>query len=312
MNLLLNSEIILKDMMLYLTGAQTPLTKSGGASPQSDVNKSLGGYISSSPVPNGALNIVFDLISAYTLEKRTPETLAFALVNKFDRPVTDVELKIVTDEGNQAQFRIAAVAVDSESMTMEHISNRYEQPINAQFHDVSFYRAAVDVKINNPASKGEEIVFYPMNVVVEVKESGLEGTWDAIFDAFDNDDTYVAKRLTAETFRIERRDEAVLSEPVACSYISTEGSSFTFEGELRNKANNTVLLSEELAAGACIGIWIQRVIKNSKPVSNEQLIKNFKEGFNYPKIEEVDLVINYNETEEPKQYEEEEYNEEYS
>ena len=132
--------------MIYLTGAQAPLTKSGGASPQSDVNKSLGGYVSSTPVPNGALNVVFDLISSYTLDKRTPETLAFALINKFDKPVKDVELKLVTDEGNLAMFKIAAVAVDSETMAMEHIANRYEQPINAQFHDASFYRAAVDVQ----------------------------------------------------------------------------------------------------------------------------------------------------------------------
>lgn len=299
-------------MMIYLTGAQAPLTKSGGASPQSDVNKSLGGYVSSTPVPNGALNVVFDLISSYTLEKRTPETLAFALINKFDKPVKDVELKLVTDEGNLAMFKIAAVSVDSETMAMEHIANRYEQPINAEFHDASFYRAAVDVRIVTPAVEGEEIVFYPMNVVVEVKESGLEGTWEAICYAFDDDDTYWAKRLTADTFRIERRDETVLSEPLPCSFISTEGSSFTFDGELRNKANNTVLLSDELAAGACIGIWVQRRIKRTKGLSNEEILKNYKDKFNYPTIEEVDLVINYNEIEDDKNYQENEYDEEYS
>ena len=299
-------------MMIYLTGAQAPLTKSGGASPQSDVNKSLGGYVSSTPVPNGALNVVFDLISSYTLEKRTPETLAFALINKFDKPVKDVELKLVTDEGNLAMFKIAAVSVDSETMAMEHIANRYEQPINAEFHDASFYRAAVDVRIVTPAVKGEEIVFYPMNVVVEAKESGLEGTWEAICDAFDDDDTYQAKRLTADTFRIERRDETVLSEPLPCSFISTEGSSFTFDGELRNKANNTVLLSDELAAGACIGIWVQRRIKRTNGLSNEEILKNYKDKFNYPTIEEVDLVINYNEVEDDKNYQENEYDEEYS
>lgn len=299
-------------MMIYLTGAQAPLTKSDWASPQSDVNKSLGGYVSSTTVPNGALNVVFDLISSYTLEKRTPETLAFALINKFDKPVKDVELKLVTDEGNLAMFKIAAVSVDSETMAMEHIANRYEQPINAEFHDASFYRAAVDVRIVTPAVKGEEIVFYPMNVVVEVKESGLEGTWEAICDAFDDDDTYRAKRLTADTFRIERRDETVLSEPLPCSFISTEGSSFIFDGELRNKANNTVLLSDELAAGACIGIWVQRRIKRTKGLSNEEILKNYKDKFNYPTIEEVDLVINYNEVEDDKNYQENEYDEEYS
>lgn len=285
-------------MMLYLTGAEASLTKTGGDSPQSDVNKSLGGYISSSPVPNGAINVLFDLISSYTLANNPIETIGIALINKFDEKVRDVELKIVADEDNIANFKIAAVAVNSD-LAMEHISNRYEQPINAEFYDASFYRASVDVKIDRPATAGEEIVFYPMNVVVEVKEGGLEGTWKAIFDSFEKDDVYIAKRLTTDTFRIERRDEEVVSEPLACSFIATEHSSFTFSGKLLNKKNNAVLISEELAPNSCIGIWIQRVLKKEKNISNEELINNYKNGIISKTEEEVELIVNYNLDENP-------------
>ena len=48
-------------MMLYLTGATASLNKGGVA--QDDPMKSLGGYISLSPVPNGAINTLFDYIS---------------------------------------------------------------------------------------------------------------------------------------------------------------------------------------------------------------------------------------------------------
>lgn len=294
-------------MMLYLTGAQTPLTKSGGVSPQSDVNNSLGGYISSSPVPNGALNNIFDLISSYTLEKRTPETLAFALINKFDFDVKDVSLKVVTDEGNLASFKVSAVAVDKDNMTMEHIANRYQQPIGAEFYDASFYRAAVNVKMDVPAVKGEEIVFYPMNVVVDVKEGGVEGTWQAISDAFEEDDTYTVKRISVSTFRIERRDEEVLETPLDCSFLSSESSSFTFEGKLLNKADNSVILSDEFKAGDCIGIWIQRNIKKTDCESNEEILQNYKDKFNYPTIEEIDLIISYNLVEKTQDNYDEEY-----
>lgn len=279
-------------MMLYLTGAEASLTKTGGDSPQSDVNKSLGGYVSSSQVPNGAINVVFDLISSYTLEKKPTETIGLALINKFDKKVKDVELKIVTDEDNIAEFKIAAVLV-SNDLAMEHISNRYEQPINAEFYDASFYRAAVDIKIDNPASSREEIVFYPMDVVVEVKESGLEGTWNAIFESFEKDETYLAKRLTNDTFRIERRDEEVISEPLACSFIATSHSSFTFIGKMLNKKNNTVLISEELQPNECIGIWIQRTIKKKKNTSNEELLEMYKNKI-ISNTEEIELIINYN------------------
>lgn len=282
-------------MMLYLTGAQASLTKTGGDSPQTDANKSLGGYVSSSQVPNGAFNVLFDLISSYTLENNPIETIGIALINKFDTKVTDVELKMVVGEDNIADFKIAAVAVSSD-LSMEHIANRYQQPINAEFYDASFTRASVDVKIDNQAIAGEEIAFYPMNVTVEVKESGIEGTWNAIRDAFDEDDVYVAKRTGEDSFRIERRDEEVVSEPLACSYISTEHSSFTFIGKLTNKKNNTVLLSEELQPNECIGIWIQRTIKKNKSASNEEILENYKNHIIPSTEEEVDLVVNYNKT----------------
>ncbi|MEG1462126.1 MAG: hypothetical protein RSC48_03370 [Anaerorhabdus sp.] len=149
-----------------MTGANASLAKSAD-NPQSDVNRSLGGYISSTPVPNAAINSLFDLISSYTLEKRQKETIAIGLINQLDKAVKDVELKIVTDPDNEATFKIAAVSVGSNYL-MEQIANRYQEPMSAEFHDASFYRAAVDIEITQYASEGEEIALYPFNVVVEV------------------------------------------------------------------------------------------------------------------------------------------------
>lgn len=191
-------------MMLYLTGAGASLVKTQD-NPQTDAAKSLGGYISSTPVPNAALNSLFDLISAYTLEKRQKETIAIGLINQFDKEVKDVELKIVTDENHEAIFKIAAVAVSTDNYAMEHIANRYQEPMLAEFYDASFYRAAVDLKINQYASAGEEIALYPFNVSFEVKETGIEGTWNAFEEAFSNDETYCVKRISETIFRIERR-----------------------------------------------------------------------------------------------------------
>lgn len=214
-------------MMIYLTGAATSLAKTQD-NPQSDASRSLGGYISSTPVPNAALNTLFDLISSYTLEKKPKETIAIGLINQFDKPVRDVELKIVTDENHEAVFKIAAVAVSSEDYAMEQIANRYQEPMLAEFYDASFYRAAVDLKIKQYASAGEEIALFPFNVSFEVKETGIEGTWLAFEEAFSNDETYTVKRISETIFRIERRDETVLETPLECSYITTEGLRLNF------------------------------------------------------------------------------------
>lgn len=280
-------------MMIYLTGAATSLAKTQD-NPQSDASKSLGGYISSTPVPNAALNALFDLISSYTLEKKTKETIAIGLINQFDKPVKDVELKIVTDENHEAVFKIAAVAVSSDDYAMEQISNRYQEPMLAEFYDASFYRAAVDLKIKQYASAGEEIALYPFNISFEIKETGIEGTWLAFEEAFSNDETYTVKRISETIFRIERRDETVLETPLECSYITTEGFTAEFLGKLSNKADNGVIIKEELKPKEAVGIWIQRIIKKNHYPTNEDLLKEYKDKYIRETVEEVEVILSYN------------------
>lgn len=282
--------------MIYLTGAQTSLAKTQ-ENPQTDAAKSLGGYISSTPVPNAALNSLFDMISAYTLEKRPKETIAVGIINKFDKAVENVELKIVTDENHEAVFKVAAVSV-GEDYAMEHIANRYQEPLMGEFHNATFYRAAVDLEVKQPAAEGEEIALYPFNVVISVKEGGIEGTWNAFAEAFSNDETYDVKRISEKIFRIEMRDETILDTPLECSYISAEGFTAEFLGDFKNKEANSVLLTDHLEPKQAIGLWLQRIIKKNEYKTNEQLLKEYKEKFVLDTLEEVEMIISYNFVEE--------------
>lgn len=300
-------------MLIYLTGADSSLVKSANA-PQTDTAKSLGGYVSSTPVPNGELNALFDLISAYTLEKKQKETIALALVNKLNDAVTDVTLKIVVGKDNLATFRIAAVALDS-SMAMEHIPNRYAEPMVADFYNVDFQRASVDIEITNPAGIGEEIALYPFNISFKVEESGIEGTWNAFESAFSNDSTYGVIRVSEKVFRIVRRDETVLTTPLTCSYITTAGFSAHFRGKLKNDATNEVTLVEStstLDPGKGIGLWIQRDLKSYKYPTNEQLIEDFKNKVENSETEEAEIVISYNLVPKAQNYSDDYNQEEYS
>jgi hypothetical protein len=279
-------------MLLYLTGASTSLVKSED-NPQTDASKSLGGYISSTPAPNAALNSLFDMISSYTLEKRQKETIALGLINQLETDVKNVELKIVTDVDNVAIFKVAAVAVNSDNYRMESISSRYQEPMAAEFHDASFYRACVDLEVTQYAGKDEEIALYPFGISFVVQEEGWEGTWKAFEEAFSNDETYEIRRISERTYRIGRRDDTLLETPLKCFYITTEGFKAEFLGELSNKADNTVLISEQLEPKEAIGLWIQRDIKDSSVSSNEQLLEDYKHHVIKETVEDVEIVISY-------------------
>lgn len=277
--------------MLYLTGATSSVTQSEVH--QDDPMKSLGGYISSSPVPNGALNSLFDLVSMKTIKDKTKETIAIGLVNKFDKAVTDVSAKIVANRKDICRFKIAAVSVD-DKFCMEHINNRYAEPMGAEFYDVTFFRASVDVEILHYGISGEEISFEPFDVIATVEESGIEGTYNAIEKAFSNSEIYRVIRLSENTFRVERKDEEALDKPLPCSFIATDEADFKFIGDFKNEENNEVLIADELQPNQAIGIWIQREVSESAEKSNEELIEDYNNGIKSETIEEVELIINYN------------------
>ena len=277
-------------MMLYLTGAPNSLAKSSEA-PQTDAGKSLGGYISSSIVPNGNINSLFDMISLSTLKNKPKETIAIALVNKFENAVSNVEIKIVTKSDAVGKFKIAAVNV-SEDYLMEHIDNRYSEPIQAEFHDVDFYRARVVAKIVNHAISGEIISFQPFDVTVEIEKPDLEETMNAIINAFSLSSDYVANKLSDREFEIVSRADNVVTEHLECFAVSTENAEIVFDGKFENEKDNTALIAETLEPNQAIGIWIQRQIV-PEIVSNEELLRRYNDGVVTEETEEIEMVLNY-------------------
>lgn len=277
-------------MMLYLTGAASSLANSSEA-PQTDVSKSLGGYISSSIVPNGSINALFDMISLITLKNRNKETMAIGLINKFDKVVRNVEIKLVTRKDYIGKFKVAATAVGSDYM-MEHIDNRYAEPIQAEFNDVDFYRAAVEVEILSPASPGEVISIQPLDINITIDEGGMEGTMNSIIKALANDYLYGARKLSNNKFELFSKEDNVISEPVECIAVCTEGAELRFNGYFYNEKNNTALISEELNPGEAVGLWLQREIF-PKSYSDEELVKMSDDGVEFDKEENVELLITY-------------------
>lgn len=276
--------------MLYLTGAANSLAKSSEA-PQTDVSKSLGGYVSSSIVPNGNINALFDMISLNTLKNKPKETIAIALVNKFDFNTLNVGIKIVTKKNFIGKFKVAVVEIGNDFL-MEHIDNRYSEPIQAEFHDVDFYRASVTAKILNPCIAGEIISFQPFDIDVEVEESGMEGTMDAILNAFSLSSDYSANKLSETEFEVISKSENVVAEPLDCLAVCTEDGEIDFNGKYQNGKNNTAFISESLEPNKAIGIWLQRQIVPEK-ISNEELLRRYNEKVEVEQVEEVELIIDY-------------------
>jgi hypothetical protein len=90
-------------MVLLFTGADAPDV------PQINADKSLGGFISSSPIPNGRLGNLFSSISKNTVIKDTKEIRLIALKNTTGVIKSNINIYSVTT-GKSIKMQLAAVA----------------------------------------------------------------------------------------------------------------------------------------------------------------------------------------------------------
>ena len=118
-------------MRFYYTG----LNKGGAV--QANPNLSLGGYVSTSPLPNGAINNLFGGISEYGKENQVRQVRAIALKNELGV----VANPIIWYDNNSAEpitnyrFAFVAMSTDECGTFMEKIGQGDALPINATFID---------------------------------------------------------------------------------------------------------------------------------------------------------------------------------
>ena len=285
-------------MMLFLTGADSSLKKSSVA-PQADPAKSLGGFISSSPVPNASLNALFDLISTGTLADRNKETIALGLINQLDKAVTNVRLFIVVDQHPICEWKVAATTVTND-LRMESIPNRYSEPIGAEFYDATFQRASVEFEVKGEPQKDDQFLILPLNITIDVsKEGGLKGFWIGLKNACKTSINFDCERLSDRRFRLCYRDETEVPTPIECHCVKDSNADIEFLTEFANGATGSVLIinhQQEIPSGGAIGLWFQRQVSaDYEPPTDEQLIEMKKHNEILPKIEKAEIVIMYEE-----------------
>lgn len=293
-------------MILFLTGATSSLRKSDIA-PQADPNKSLGGWVSSSPVPNAALNELFDLVSTGMLTDRPKETLAIGLINQLSVPVTNVRLSIVVGENAICEWRVAATAL-SEDLRMESIPNRYAEPVGATFYDATFQRACVDFELKGDPVVGDQFMIMPLAITIDVDDKGgVKGFWNGLKSACRATYNLRAERTADRRFRVSYTDENVVPEHgVECRCIKDSAAEVVFLNKLHNGATGSVLIidsmstpQQQIAPGVGVGLWLQREVSPDwERPTDEELIDMKKNNVILPTVEQAEIVITYDEVNE--------------
>ena len=136
-------------MRLYYTTTADPLT------PQNKKNVSLGGYQSSTVIPNDELNNLFGDITPFGLNRNKAQYIGIMLKNETGGDLTDIMFHFNYPENCYYKLEIAAITptLDSEgNYVIEHIDTQYSKPYTATFVEANGSDNAVN--LGNLANNG--------------------------------------------------------------------------------------------------------------------------------------------------------------
>lgn len=111
----------------YYTNSQDP------NQPQTEPNKSLGGYVSSTPVPNDRSSALFGLVSSYDINQGGERIIAIAANNESQSTLNNLTFSF-DNKSSFAKFQFALVEVVDDAM--EQIAHADSMPFVGDFIEV--------------------------------------------------------------------------------------------------------------------------------------------------------------------------------
>ena len=124
-------------------------TTTGYDNEQPNVQSSLGGYKSSTPVTNDDFDNLFGEISVMTIRSGRDEYRAVMLKNEMSVTARKVKVRVIPDENAIAMFRMGVGRVGVPNKygwkAMENVSSIYGKPFQTQLVDMNSPEAVLEV-----------------------------------------------------------------------------------------------------------------------------------------------------------------------
>lgn len=140
-------------------------SKKGEDEVQTRADLSLGGYRSSTVIPNNSFNNLFSDLSYYSIQRNQDEFIGVIVKNESEIELTGVGLWFEFPELSQRKVYVSAVDLTVDGR-MEDIQNSYQQPYYAEFHEADGELNKVDLGNFAP---GEQIgIWFKSSINKEV------------------------------------------------------------------------------------------------------------------------------------------------
>lgn len=167
-------------MRLFYTGAQVKDAS------QSNPLQSLGGFVSSSVVPNNKLNSLFPNLDSNDLSEGLEDIIGVVLKNETGATVTNLRIFAELIPDNNAKFELAAVSLNSNGF-MELVNDRKSLPYLGTFYDIM---DVVNERVISASFDNNEMIgLWIKRIVEKTKPKTCDELYESFGDEIDTKET---------------------------------------------------------------------------------------------------------------------------
>jgi len=257
-------------MKFYLSGANK--AESVQTSPQ----LSLGGFLSSTRVPNNRIGFLFDNLSSFDKFNGSTDCKALFLVNDIQ---DFTSLKMTFVGSFEEKFELGVVS--TENQYIEKISSRNDLPFDTELFETKSSRASTIVKFLTNPSVSEIVTL--MGVTVTSESTDISSLIDKFVTAFSNTN-YFARKLSTTELALEKKDIGLFTQ---AGTFSTAGTTTIQASNFSSGVDNSLLISNDFKKDDVLGIWVRRIVQKQE-ISDSDLIQNLE---NNPKGKLIDVEL---------------------
>lgn len=263
-------------MRLFYSGAKT--LNSENFSPE----KSLGGFISSTQIPNGKVESIFSNFSNMSINSGVYETKGLFIKNTFPYTVKNLLVYCVYPDQPKVQMFLSAIAGNE----LELLRSSSDDPYYVTFYDVEVAYSKSTIKIVGPFLIGENVVL--QDVLIPVPNGLISEFITNAVNAFSTNILYEVVKIDDLTIELKYRKIGIYGGTPTFTTVNTGAlipSNFT------GGKDNSQLISAELPAGGCIGVFLKRKPNQNiqqKPLQYyKDLLQKFKDS-NFNVVQNVE------------------------
>lgn len=238
--------------------------------PQTEANKSLGGFMSSSSVPNGKINALFSDISGYDLKEKNSNTIAIFFYNDGTTDINNLSLEMIYQNKlgvpvNYADFEFSITEM-SATGSIELIGSIFEEPFYANWFTPESRYEDCRIELKTPGNVGDDFSIF--GLIGTLTGDTLATFQKDILDLINSSPDLICQVVDEKTVYIRRNVILVTGEN--SEFLTSGFAEIVSDQNLANGLDGRTIIYPTLAPEKALGIWMKRKINdNYKSLTKE-------------------------------------------